>query len=293
MSIATPRADALADVTFADHARHILRTNKISFLALIYLFVVIVLALLAPVLAPYDPYATNLDATFRPPGATHWLGTDQVGRDIMSRVLYAARLDLLIAGLSVALSFAAGTFIGGAAAYFGGRLDRLVGRTTDVLMTFPLFVVAMALVAAVGNSLGSIIVASAIVNLPYFIRLSRAEVSRLRTQGFVEAARIGGNTETAILLSFMLPNAMPVMMVQVSTGLGWAILNAASLSFIGLGIRPPTAEWGIMVAEGAANILAGHWWLAVFPGLALTTVVLAFNLLGDGLRDVLDVRSRR
>ena len=151
----------------------------------------------------------------------------------------------------------------------------------------------MAIVAALGNSIQSIVLASAIVNLPFFVRLARSEISVLRAQQFVEAARAGGNSELQILFGFMIPNALPTLVVQVSTGLGWAVLNAASLSFIGLGITPPTAEWGIMVAEGAANILSGYWWLAIFPGAALTLTVLGFNLLGDGLRDVIDVRTRR
>jgi peptide/nickel transport system permease protein len=160
-------------------------------------------------------------------------------------------------------------------------------------MTFPLFVIAMAIVAALGNSVHSIVLASGIVNLPFFVRLARSEIGVLRTQQFVEAARAGGNSNLQILFGFMIPNALPTLVVQVSTGLGWAVLNAASLSFIGLGITPPTAECGIMVAEGAANILSGNWWLAIFPGAALTLTVLCFNLLGDGLRDVFDVRTRR
>ena len=253
----------------------------------------LVLAALAPWIIPYDPDATDLDHVLLAPSALHWFGTDQVGRDVFSRVLIASRLDLAIAFSSVLLSFLIGTFVGGAAAFFGGTVDRMVGRATDVLMTFPLFVVAMALVAALGNSIQSIVLASALVNLPFFVRLARSEVSILRAQEYVEAARAAGNSNLQILFGFMIPNALPTLTVQVSTGLGWAVLNAASLSVIGLGIRPPTAEWGIMVAEGAANILSGYWWLAIFPGAALTLTVLCFNLLGDGLRDVIDVRTRR
>jgi peptide/nickel transport system permease protein len=275
------------------HALHVLKANKLSAVALAFLAALLLLALLAPWIAPHDPYATQMDSTLQPPNATYWFGTDQVGRDVFSRVLVAARLDLTIAFAAVALSFAAGTLVGGAAAYFGGRLDSVVGRATDVLMTFPLFVIAMAFVAALGNSLHSIVLASALVNLPFFLRLARSEVRQLRLQSYVEAARAGGNSEWRVLLQFMVPNTLPTMSVQVSTGLGWAILNAASLSFIGLGIRPPAAEWGIMVAEGAANLLAGHWWLVVFPGAALTLTVLSFNLLGDGVRDMLDVRTRK
>jgi peptide/nickel transport system permease protein len=277
----------------AGHAAHLLARNPVSAAAVVFIPALGLLAVLAPWIVPYDPNATDLDHVLQGPGALHWFGTDQVGRDVLSRVLIASRLDLAIAFSAVALSFVAGTFVGGAAAFFGGVADRLVGRATDVLMTFPLFVVAMAMVAALGNSIQSIVVASAVVNLPFFVRLARSEVSVLRSQQFVEAARAGGNSNLQILFGFMVPNALPTLTVQVSTGLGWAVLNAASLSFIGLGIRPPTAEWGIMVAEGAANILSGFWWLAIFPGAALTLTVLGFNLLGDGLRDVIDVRTRR
>jgi len=277
----------------ANQARRVLARNPVSAVALLFIPALTALAVLAPWIAPFDPDATDLDHVLQGPAGLHWFGTDQVGRDVFSRVLVAARLDLAIAVSAVLLSFVIGTVIGGAAAFYGGLPDRLIGRLTDVLMTFPLFVVAMAMVAALGNSIQSIVLASAVVNLPFFVRLARSEISVLRSQQFVEAARAGGNSEWQILFDFMIPNALPTLTVQVSTGLGWAVLNAASLSFLGLGIRPPTAEWGIMVAEGAANILSGFWWLAIFPAMALTLTVLGFNLLGDGLRDVIDVRTRR
>jgi peptide/nickel transport system permease protein len=277
----------------AGHAVHVLARNPVSAAAIIFIPALAIFSALAPWIMPYDPNATDLDHVLQGPAALHWFGTDQVGRDVFSRVLIASRLDLALAFSAVILSFIVGTFVGGAAAFFGGITDRLIGRATDVLMTFPLFVVAMAMVAALGNSIQSIVLASAVVNLPFFVRLARSEVGILRSQQFVEAARAGGNSNLQILFGFMIPNALPTLTVQVSTGLGWAVLNAASLSFIGLGIRPPTAEWGIMVAEGAANILSGFWWLAIFPGAALTLTVLCFNLLGDGLRDVIDVRTRR
>jgi peptide/nickel transport system permease protein len=271
----------------------VLARNAVSTTAILFVVVLAALAALAPWIAPYDPNATDLDHVLQGPSGWHWFGTDQVGRDVFSRVLVAARLDLAIAVSAVVLSCVIGVVIGGAAALYGGLPDRLTGRLTDILMTFPLFVVAMAMVVALGNSVQSIVLASAVVNLPFFVRLARSEISVLRLQQFVEAARAGGNSELQILFGFMIPNALPMLTVQVSTGLGWAVLNAASLSFIGLGIRPPTAEWGIMVAEGAANILSGFWWLAIFPAMALTLTVLCFNLLGDGLRDVIDVRTRR
>jgi len=275
------------------HVVHTLKVNKLSSIALSFLLALLVLAVFAPFFVPHDPYAIHLDRALQAPDGSHWFGTDRVGRDVFSRIVVAARLDLAIALTAVLLSFVVGTLIGGAGAYFGGSWDRVIGRATDVLMIFPLFVIAMAFVAAFGNSLKSIVLASAIVNLPYFLRLARSEVKQLRLQNYVEAARAGGNSETRLLIDFMLPNTLPTLSVQLSTALGWAILNVASLSFIGLGIRPPTAEWGIMVAEGAADLLAGHWWLVVCPGAALTLTVLSFNLLGDGVRDILDVRTRR
>lgn len=275
------------------HARHVLANNPLSLIALLYLVALLIVAALGTSVLPHDPNATNFDSALQPPSARFWFGTDQAGRDLFSRVMIAARLDLAIAFFAVTLSFVVGTLIGGAAAFTGGRWDRGVGRVTAVLQTFPLFVIAMAFVAAFGNSLQTIILASALVNLPYFLRLARSEIKQMRTQSYVEAARAGGNSEAQIIVQFMIPNAMPTLMVQVSTGLGWAILNAAGLSFIGLGIRPPTAEWGVLVAEGATFVMAGQWWLAIFPGAALSLTVLSFNLLGDGLRDMLDVRSRQ
>jgi peptide/nickel transport system permease protein len=285
-----------AGIAISDRAlrtAQVLARNPVSAAAFAFIILLIAVAAAAPWIVPYDPYAVDLARVLQGPSARNLFGTDQVGRDVLSRVLIAARLDLAIAFAAVLISFAVGTCIGGAAAFFGGLTDRAVGRATDVLMTFPLFVIAMAIVAALGNSVHSIVLASGVVNLPFFVRLARSEIGVLRAAQFVEAARAGGNSNLQILFGFMIPNALPTLVVQVSTGLGWAVLNAASLSFIGLGITPPTAEWGIMVAEGAANILSGNWWLAIFPGAALTLTVLCFNLLGDGLRDVVDVRTRR
>jgi peptide/nickel transport system permease protein len=286
-------ASGIAISDRASRAAQVLARNPVSAAALAFILVLIVVAAVAPWIVPHDPNAVDLARVLQGPNTRNLFGTDQVGRDVFSRVLIAARLDLAIAFAAVLLSFAVGTCIGGAAAFFGGWVDRAVGRATDVLMTFPLFVIAMAIVAALGNSVHSIVLASGVVNLPFFVRLARSEIGVLRAQQFVDAARAGGNSNLQILFGFMIPNALPTLVVQVSTGLGWAVLNAASLSFIGLGITPPTAEWGIMVAEGAANILSGNCWLAIFPGAALTLTVLCFNLLGDGLRDVVDVRTRR
>ncbi|MEA2935139.1 MAG: peptide/nickel transport system permease protein, partial [Variibacter sp.] len=226
------------------------------------------------------------------PSVRHWFGTDQLGRDIFSRVVVATRLDMTVAVCSVALVFAAGGIAGIAAGFFGGWTARIVGRISDTIMAFPLFVLAMGIVAALGNTVTNIVIATAIINFPLYARIARTEAAVRREAGFVQAARLSGNGEPRILLAFILPNVLPIMVVQMSLTMGYAILNAAGLSFIGLGVRPPTPEWGIMVAEGATFIVSGEWWIALFPGLALMLAVFCFNLLGDGLRDIVDPQRR-
>ncbi|OAS17526.1 ABC transporter permease [Methylobacterium platani] len=274
------------------HAAYVLRENPLTAVAAAGATLLCLVAVFSPWLTPYDPVASDVSVALQPPSAAHWAGTDQLGRDVLSRIVAATRLDLAIALSAVSLSFALGAVIGGVSGYAGGRLDRVVGRLVDVLMAFPLFVLAMALVAALGNRVENIVIATAIINLPFYIRFARAEVNVRRDAGYVEAARAGGEGHLAVVLRFLLPNVLPAMAVQISLNLGWAILNAAGLSFIGLGVRPPTPEWGILVAEGARFITTGKWWLVAFPGLALMLAVLCFNLLGDGLRDILDPRMR-
>jgi peptide/nickel transport system permease protein len=243
-------------------------------------------------IAPFDPLASNTSRALQAPSATHWFGTDQLGRDIFSRVLVATRLDFSIAVFSVALVFVLGGLAGVTAGFFGGWVDKVVGRIADTIMAFPLFVLAMGIVAALGNSVTNIIIATAIINFPLYARVARAEANVRREAGFVQAARLSGNSEWRLLLTQIVPNIMPIMAVQMSLTMGYAILNAAGLSFIGLGVRPPTPEWGIMVAEGAGFIVSGEWWIAFFPGLALMIAVFCFNLLGDGVRDLIDPQRR-
>jgi peptide/nickel transport system permease protein len=274
------------------HARYVLSENLVTAFAFGLFTFFVLCAILGPALVPYSPTASDTAQALSPPSAAHLFGTDQLGRDIFSRVVVATRLDLGIAVTSVALAFGIGTLGGLCAGYFGGLTDRIIGRIVDTIMAFPLFVLAMGIVAALGNTLANIIYATAIINLPIYMRLARTEANVRREAGFVEAARLCGNSEARIVLGQILPNIMPLMMVQVSLTLGYAILNAAGLSFIGLGVRPPTAEWGIMVAEGASNIISGEWWIALFPGLVLMAAVFCFNLMGDGLRDMVDPRKR-
>jgi peptide/nickel transport system permease protein len=274
------------------HAAFILRGNPITGIAAAGSTLLILVGIFAPWLAPYDPIASDVAIALQAPSAAHWAGTDQLGRDVFSRIIVATQLDLAIAISAVGISFALGAVIGALCGYSGGRLDRAVGRLVDVLMAFPLFVLAMAMVAALGNRVENIIIATAIINLPFYIRFARAEVNVRRNLGWVEAARASGESHFSVVLRFLLPNVLPAMVVQMSLNLGWAIINAAGLSFIGLGVKAPTPEWGIMVAEGARFISTGKWWLVAFPGLALMLAVLCFNLLGDGLRDILDPRQR-
>ena len=283
---------APARKSWLGHVRYVLISNPVTLIAFSLLLLILAAALIGPYIVPYDPLATLPGQQLRPPSWQHWFGTDQLGRDIFSRVVVAARLDLMLSVAAVALSFAIGSALGSVAGYFGGWVDTVVGRVCDTIMAFPLFVLAMGIVAALGNTIENIVYATAIINLPFYARMARAEVSIRRNAGFVQAARLTGNGDWRILSLQVFPNALPPMMVQVSLNLGWAILNAAGLSFIGLGVRPPTPEWGIMVAEGANYIISGEWWVALFPGLALMLAVFTFNLLGDGLRDIVDPQRR-
>jgi peptide/nickel transport system permease protein len=289
--VARPSPDARRSGLVA-HARHVVAENPVTGFALALFVLLVLAALLGPLLAPYPPLETDTAASLQAPSARHWFGTDQLGRDIFSRVVVATRLDMVIAVASVAAVLVAGGFAGIAAGYFGGWTDRVIGRISDTIMAFPLFVLAMGIVAALGNTVTNIVIATAIVNFPLYQRVARAEANVRRDAGFVMAARLTGNGELRILLRHIMPNIMPIMVVQMSLTMGYAILNAAGLSFIGLGVRPPTPEWGIMVAEGAANIVSGEWWVALFPGLALMLAVFCFNLLGDGLRDIVDPQRR-
>ena len=278
-------------VTAAD-LRYMMRQNFAGAVAAVLIVVLMIVALIGPYVVPYDPLATNLRQVLRPPSADYWFGTDHLGRDIFSRVVVAARLDFAIAIMAVSLSAVVGVTIGALSGYVGGWLDRILGRVVDVMMAFPLFVAAMALVAVLGNSVQSIVLATAIINVPFYFRLMRAEIKARREAGYVEAAIINGNTMPQIIFGFLVPNSLPPVIVQISLNLGWAILNTAGLAFIGLGVAPPTPEWGIMIQEGAGMMISGQWWVVVFPGLALALAVFCFSLLGDAIRDMMDPRRR-
>jgi peptide/nickel transport system permease protein len=290
-AVAAPVA-APKQTSLLSHARHVIGANPVTGFAFMLFAVIVLCAILGPLIAPYGAQTSDVAHKLQAPSIHHWFGTDEYGRDILSRVVVATRLDLAIAVFSVALVFALGGLSGVAAGFFGGWTDLIVGRIADTIMAFPLFVLAMGIVAALGNTVTNIVIATAIINYPLYVRVARAEANIRREAGFVQAARLCGNGEMRIVLTQILPNVMPIMVVQMSLTMGYAILNAAGLSFIGLGVKPPTPEWGIMVAEGAGNIISGEWWIALFPGAALMLAVFCFNLLGDGLRDIVDPQRR-
>ncbi|MCS6766055.1 MAG: ABC transporter permease [Candidatus Protistobacter heckmanni] len=245
-AIADPQARAAAKAARRALARARLKRsliaaftdNPLSLIAAGLFLLLVALAIFGPLIAPYDALATDASAAMAPPSSKHWFGTDPLGRDVLSRVLVSTRLDMGIALAAVVLSAAVGGLAGACAGYFGGWTDRITGRLADTIMAFPLFVLAMGIVAALGNTVANIVLATAIINLPFYQRVARAESAVLRNAGYIEAARLSGNGEFKVLFRHIIPNILPPMAVQISLNMGWAILNAAGLSFIGLGARP-------------------------------------------------------
>ena len=271
--------------------RRVWQRSPLTVAGLALIAILALTALSAPLLAPADPLKQVLSSRLDPPSAEHWLGTDQLGRDILSRMIYGSRISLLIGVVVVGLAASVGTFVGLVAGYTGGWLDEALMRLTDVFFAFPALILAMAISGALGPSLTNAMIAIAVVSWPVYARLVRAQVLSLREREFVEAARGLGASGERVVWQHILPNTLAPLLVQASFDMGGAILSAAGLSFIGFGTQPPTAEWGVMISEGR-NYIATHSWLSLFPGLAILLTVAAFNLIGDGLRDALDPRLR-
>jgi peptide/nickel transport system permease protein len=269
-----------------------LRRNPVTLAGIAIVALVVLLALLAPVIAPYPPQQGNAAATLRPPSLSHPFGTDSIGFDIFSRTIYGARLDLVIAFGAVAIALVVGCTFGAVAGFLGRVVDETVMRLMDMLSAFPSFILALGVVAAVGPSLPNLIFAIALVNVPVYARLLRARVLTVREAQYVRAATALGLSRTRVLLVHVLPNSWAPIFVQSTLQAGYAILEAAGLSFIGLGIRVPRAEWGVMINMGLQYIVSGQWWITFFPGMAIALTVMGFNLIGDGLQDVLDPRRR-
>ena len=252
----------------------------------------VLVAIFAPMLTPYGPTETNPSATYEPPSRDHIFGTDKFGRDVFTRVVYAARLDLAIAAFVAIGAFVIGSIIGAISGHYGGRVDDVIMRGTDVMFAFPAFILAMAITGVLGDSVRNVIIAIAVAYIPYFIRLTRSEVLSVRTSQYADAAVSVGNPGWRVTLVHLLPNSVTPSLVQMALVFGWAILDAAGLAFLGLGITPPTAEWGVMVSEGAQRIITGEWWVWLFPGLAIVLAAFAFSIVGDGLRDVISTEER-
>jgi peptide/nickel transport system permease protein len=251
------------------------------------LLLVLVLALFAPWLAPYDPMATSWSAVRKAPSAAHWFGTDEVGRDLMSRVIWGARASLSAGLVAVLIAVAVGLPLGMVAGYVGGWIDMLIGRLTDAMLAIPFLILAIALAAFLGPSLSNAMIAIGVTATPIFVRLARGQVLHARAEDWVEAARAVGNPRARILVRHVLPNILPPVLVQATLTIASAIIAEASLSFLGLGQQPPAPSWGSML-NTAQRFLTQAPWMALFPGVAIFVTVLAFNLFGDALRDALD-----
>jgi len=265
------------------------RRSAVFGLAVVAIFVV--LAVFAPWLAPFDPIETSWSAIRQAPSATHWFGTDDIGRDVLSRVVWGTRASLLAGVVSVSISLAFGVPIGLAAGFVGGFVDALISRLTDAFLACPFLILAIALAAFLGPNLTNAMIAIGISATPIFVRLTRAQVINLKVEDFIEAARALGNSSLRIALRHVLPNVLPPLIVQATLAIAAAVIAEASLSFLGLGQQPPAPSWGSML-NTAKNYVDNAPWMAIWPGLAIFVLVLAFNLLGDGLRDALDPRQR-
>lgn len=260
-------------------------------IGLILLAVLVVSAIFAPALAPFDPYESNLPNSLKPPSANHFLGTDELGRDIMSRILYGARISLLVGVEAVVLALLCGVVLGAVAGFYGGKVDTAIMSVMDIMLSFPSILLAIAFMTVLGRGVEKAVIAIGIVSIPQYARIVRGSVLSVKENVYVMAARALGNGDGRLIFVHILPNVMAPIIVRATIGISVAILEAAALGFLGLGVAPPTAEWGTMLGSGRQTIFnAPH--IVMFPGLAITVTVMAFNLLGDGLRDVLDPRLK-
>jgi peptide/nickel transport system permease protein len=293
-TVASPAAPAEAVLAVESPTRRALRRlaqRKGAMVALVVILVLVALALLAPMISPYDPARQSWSAVRKAPSALNWFGTDEVGRDILTRILYGARASLSAGVISVAIAIAIGVPVGLVAGYAGGLIDGLISRFTDAMLACPFLILAIALAAFLGPSLTNAMIAIGVTATPLFVRLTRGQVLSVKAEDYVEAARAIGNPHWRIAFRHILPNVLPALLVQATLTIATAIIAEASLSFLGLGQQPPAPSWGSML-NSAQRFLSTAPWMAIFPGLAIFITVLSFNLLGDGLRDALDPRSK-
>jgi peptide/nickel transport system permease protein len=282
----------LAGRSLARDALQRLRHSTSALVGGAILVVMILAALLAPALSPYDPIKASQRTSLEAPSAAHPMGTDRFGRDILSRVLWGGRLSLPVGFVSVLIAAVFGVSLGLLAGYYGGRIDALIMRCVDLMLAFPGILLALVIVAILGGSLLNLMIAVGIASIPDYVRITRGTVLSIREREFVLAARTVGASSLAIIVRHILPNILAPVIVLATLGMASAIITGSTLSFLGLGIKPPTPEWGNMLDEGR-GFLQRAWWVAFFPGLAIMLTVFSINLLGDGLRDALDPRLRR
>ncbi len=278
--------------TLGQTVRFVSRGGVFAWAGLALLAAIVLMAIFAPLLAPYDPLAQDIVNRLMPPSSEFWLGTDSYGRDVLSRIIYGARISLFVGLVSILIAMTLGTALGVVSGYIGGRFDAFVMALVDLMLSFPSLLLGMLVAAVLGASIENLIIAIAITEIAPFVRLARAPTLVLKEQEFVQAARSMGCSHQRIMRVHILPNLIADILVMGSLWMATAIRTEASLSFIGLGVKPPTATWGGMIREGFENILEA-WWLAVFPSVFVFLTVLALNLLGDGLRDATDPRLRQ
>lgn len=269
---------------------HFIKKNKQFTFFLLLVSILVLVAVFAPVIAPQDPYVSNLKNALQAPSSEHWFGTDKLGRDIFSRVIYASRISLSSTLALVAIIFVVGTILGTLAGYFGGWVDAVIMRISDMMISFPGMVLAIAVAGIMGASIKNAVIAIAIVSWSKYARLARSLVMKIRHEDYVYAAIVSGSKTGYILRKYMLPNVIPTLVITAATDIGGMMLELAGLSFLGFGAAAPAAEWGLMLNEGRTYMQNAPW-MMIYPGLAIFIVVVVFNLLGDSLRDVLDVRE--
>jgi peptide/nickel transport system permease protein len=294
MSVASQLAEQAVETLPADVAALSLRErvaltarqNRFATAGVVILVLVLLLAFVVPIFYTVDPLEPQAAGALKPPSGAHLLGTDSIGRDLLARLIDAAQLDFMIAFAVAGLALVTGSIIGAIAGFAGRLVDDVVMRVVDVMLSFPAFILALAVTVMLGNRIGYVIAALAFAYTPFFVRLTRGEVLKIRDSEYADAARVVGNPAWRVAFRHVFPNSVAPAVVLGPIVLGWSILDAAALGFLGIGIRPPTSEWGVMVADGAQNIDSGEWWTWLFPGLAILIVVLAFNWIGDGLRNL-------
>ncbi len=272
-----------------------LKEDKLALASLVFIVALIVMAIataIFPGLLPYDPYEQDLSQSFQPPSAEHWFGTDQQGRDILSRILVGTQLSLSVAAVVVIISLTVGVLLGAVAGFKGGLVDTIIMRIMDMMLSIPSTLLAITLMSALGTGIEKAVIAISIVAVPQYARIVRGQVLSVKKREYIAAARIAGDSDAVIIFKHVLPNVMPSIIVRATLGISSAILDTAALGFLGLGVQPPAAEWGDMLGRGRNYIFTAPYSL-IFPGLAITVTVLAFNLLGDAIRDAFDPKSRK